>query len=115
MPPNTADTLEKSSPEQQLSLLSFWSPRQNIDVSVWLRYTSEIEFSNPLSTLLGSPPLDSYLTLDTRLAWRPAKDLELSLVGKNLLDDRHPEAEAEVWVTRGEVPRSVQLELNYAF
>ena len=37
---------------------------------------------------LGIP---AYVSLDLRLAWEPRKNLELSLVGQNLLDDRHPE------------------------
>jgi iron complex outermembrane receptor protein len=35
--------------------------------------------------------IDSYVTLDTRLAWKPRRDLELSLVGQNLVADRHQE------------------------
>lgn len=36
----------------------------------------------------GVPP---YFSADARLAWHPRSDLELSLVGQNLLDSHHPE------------------------
>ena len=35
--------------------------------------------------------IPAYVSLDLRLAWEPRKNIELSLVGQNLLDDRHPE------------------------
>jgi iron complex outermembrane receptor protein len=32
-----------------------------------------------------------YITMDVRLAWTPRENLELALVGRNLLDRYHPE------------------------
>lgn len=32
-----------------------------------------------------------YARLDVRVGWRPIKSLDISLIGQNLLDDRHPE------------------------
>ena len=39
----------------------------------------------------GLAHIQAYTTLDVRYAWRPIEGLELSLVGQNLLDARHPE------------------------
>jgi len=33
----------------------------------------------------------SYVELDARLSWMPLKNLELSVVGQNLLHRQHPE------------------------
>ena len=35
--------------------------------------------------------INSYVELDVRLGWRPTKNLELAIVGQNLLDNQHPE------------------------
>lgn len=35
--------------------------------------------------------IPSYYSLDVRLAWKLKPNLELSLVGQNLLDENHPE------------------------
>jgi iron complex outermembrane recepter protein len=56
---------------------------------------------------LPAPHIPSYLTLDLRLAWSPRKDLEIAIVGRDLLDNRHPEfAPTFVGTQRTEVERS---------
>ena len=35
--------------------------------------------------------MDGYAELDARVGWEIGSQLEISLVGRNLLDDRHPE------------------------
>ncbi len=39
--------------------------------------------------------VDSYNVMDLRLAWQPAQNFELALVGRNLLDSHHFEAPAD--------------------
>jgi iron complex outermembrane receptor protein len=51
--------------------------------------------------------------MDLRLAWSPLKDLELAIVGRNLLHDSHAEF-AGATITR-EVPRSVYGTLRWSF
>jgi len=48
----------------------------------------------------------SYLELDARLAWRATGNVELSVVGQNLLHERHAEYGFPS-ATRPEVERSV--------
>lgn len=38
----------------------------------------------------------SYKTLDLRLAWKPARNVELSVVGQNLLQSHHQEFAPEL-------------------
>jgi iron complex outermembrane receptor protein len=59
---------------------------ENVSLDTWVRYVDE----------LGDFGIDSYTTLDVRLSWRITKNLELSLVGKNLTDSRHQEFISEV-------------------
>lgn len=59
---------------------------------------------------------DSYVGLDARVAWHPMEQLELFVVGRNLLEDHHAEAIANVLATeRGEVERSVYAGLTWRF
>jgi iron complex outermembrane receptor protein len=55
-------------------------------LDLWLRYVDS----------LASQAVGSYFTLDARLSWRPVDNIELSVVGQNLLDDQHPEFEPEI-------------------
>jgi len=58
----------------------------------------------------------SYVGLDARLAWRPMEQLELFVVGRNLLEDQHPESIANVLATeRGEVERSAYAGVTWRF
>jgi iron complex outermembrane receptor protein len=49
----------------------------------------------------------SYTRLDLRLGWRPIEYVELSLVGQNLTENRHPEFGNGFFSVRSQVPRSV--------
>ena len=50
------------------------------------RYVERISgFANPV------PNVPSYISLDARLAWKPREDLEVAVIGQNLLDNHHPE------------------------
>lgn len=57
----------------------------------------------------------SYPRLDLRLGWRPIEHVELSLVGQNLTEGRHPEFGNGFFSLRSQVPRSVygQVTLRY--
>jgi iron complex outermembrane recepter protein len=93
-------------PQHQLSLRSSMDLTREIDLDLWLRYVDE----------LPAFGIASYLTVDTRLAWRPAKDLELSLVGQNLLHDRQKEFSPQFVNTEpAAVGRSVYGKISWRF
>ena len=71
--------------------------------SITFRYVSEIANQN----------VPGYCELDVRLAWQPRPNLELSIVGRNLLHDRH--AEFGVPATRQEVERGVYGKVTWHF
>ncbi|HWK73927.1 MAG TPA: TonB-dependent receptor [Povalibacter sp.] len=52
---------------------------------------------------LPDPHVPAYVSLDLRLAWNPTEHLELSLVGQNLLDERHAE-----FVPASPAPRAIE-------
>ena len=57
--------------------------------------------------------IDSYSELDLRLAWQASEQLELSLVGQNLLHDHHLEFGTPA--TRGEIERGVYGKAAWRF
>jgi iron complex outermembrane receptor protein len=69
------------------------------DPSYWwkLRASLDLTAQHELDVLVRrygarpSPQVPAYTSLDARLGWRAAKDVELSLALQNLLDRRHPE------------------------
>jgi len=63
--------------------------RSILDLPWHLQFDASAFFVDRLPKL--EPAVPSYLRLDIRLGWRPTKTFDLSLVGQNLLDNRHPE------------------------
>jgi iron complex outermembrane receptor protein len=65
---------------------------------------------------LPAPTIGSYVTLDARLAWTPCRNLELALVGQNLLDDSHPEfASEKLDAAVMEIERGVYGKITWQF
>ncbi len=103
-----------AAPRHKLSLRSSFDVRPNIDLDIWFRYVGKTEvYNHTISSEAIS--IDAYPNLDIRLAWRPAKSLELSLVGQNLLDNRHLEYIQELFTLPTEVQRGVYGQLEWKF
>jgi serine phosphatase RsbU (regulator of sigma subunit) len=62
---------------------------------------------------LRNHPIPSYTRLDLGLLWHASGQLEVSLCGHNLSEERHAEAVSFSSSFRGEVPRSAQLRLTW--
>lgn len=106
-------SIYSSGHRQQFSLFASWSPRQDLELDFWWRYV-DIQETNLMSAI-GLGEVDPYASLDLRLGWRPRKDLELSLVGRNLLEGRHLEVVQEAFGFPVEVERSVYGQLKWSF
>jgi iron complex outermembrane receptor protein len=98
---------------QQISLLASWNARDNVDVDVWWRYVAANEIS--LVSYSGRIESSSYPELGVRLGWRPRKDVELSVVGNNLLGAHHLEFVSEAFAFPVEVERSVYGQVKWKF
>jgi iron complex outermembrane receptor protein len=101
---------ETADPQQQFSLRSSMDLPENIDFDTTLRWVDTLHNNN--GATVGTVP--SYFELDARLAWRPVKKLELSVVGQNLLHDHHPEFGFPS-ATREEIARSVYGKVSWEF
>jgi iron complex outermembrane receptor protein len=95
------------------SLRLAWNPRPDTDVDLWLRYNDGLP---EVTAGIGAPAIPRYTELDMRVAWRPARGLELSIVGRNLLNDRHEEFPSELLdVPLMQIERSVFGQINWKF
>lgn len=100
-------------PQHSFSLRSSLDLRDDIEFDLWLRYADQLA---PGSFPTGVTPIPAYLTLDARLAWQATPMLELSLVGRNLLDPQHPEFANTFYVPyQSEVERSVYVKASLRF
>jgi iron complex outermembrane receptor protein len=62
---------------------------------------------------LDSNGIPAYASIDARLAWRPRRNLELSITGQNLLEAEHQEF--RFLATRWAVPRTVYGRVTWDF
>jgi iron complex outermembrane receptor protein len=104
-------------PEHQASLRSNLSVTRDIDFDIWVRYAGAISDSSisiPGNSFSSAIP--SHFTLDARIAWRPCKNLELSIVGQNLVGSAHREFNPTFMSTQAtQVSRSVFGKLVWSF
>lgn len=102
----TEQGIEGSNPHHQLTLSSSIDFPHDVTLDWAVRYVDQ----------LPARMIDSYVVMDVRLAWRPIKNLELSIVGQNLLDDRHPESAPSFIATQPtEVQHSVYGKITWRF
>ncbi len=70
---------EGEAPQNQFSLQSRMDLPKDMEFDATVRYVDALPD-------LG---IDSYVTMDLRWAWMPRDDLEIAVVGRNLLEDEH--------------------------
>lgn len=101
---------ETADPEQQFALRSSVNLPNNIELDTDLRWVGE-RIINDAGVATTVP---EFWAMDLRLGWRPTKHLQLSLVGRDLLDRRHPEY-AVPDPTRVEIERSFYGKVAWNF
>lgn len=95
--------LEGNDPNNIFVLRSMWDLPAGFELDATFRYVGA----------LPRPQTPAYSTVDLRLGWQASPNVELALVGRNLLDDKHPEFRGTT-VTR-EIGRSVYFMLTCRF
>ncbi|MGR9052449.1 MAG: TonB-dependent receptor domain-containing protein, partial [Gammaproteobacteria bacterium] len=97
---------EGASPQHMVSLQPGFNLLDDWHWDLWLRYTDELD----------SRAIPAYFTLDSRLAWQPIEDVELSLVGQNLLEQSHREYVAtQVNIPATRIERAVYGQVRWRF
>jgi iron complex outermembrane receptor protein len=99
----SAGSNESHSPDRQFSLHSSVDLPLDLRLDGGLRYVGKI----------ANQQLPAYTELDARLTWSPTDQLDLSLVGQNLLHSRHAEFGAPT--TRREIERGLQGAVEWRY
>ncbi len=98
--------LEGTTPENQFFIRSLFDLPHNIEFDTAFRYVDH----------LSEGDIPSYFELDVRASWRPYKNLEISVVGQNLLDSQHQEFLGNLFgPPRIEIERSVYGKATVSF
>lgn len=90
---------QDSNPRHLFSVRSYLDVTPNIDFDLWFRFVSR----------LPERDIDGYTVMDARVGWQYNPDLELSLVGQNLLESGHSEFSSL------EVERSIYVKIDWKF
>jgi len=102
----TPDNPDGESPRHQFYLRSSLDLPKHFEHDLVLRYVGRLQSLN----------IPSYYSLDTRIGWRPVKNLELSFSAQNLLNHQHLEFIPELVNTLPtEVRRTFSGALTYRF
>jgi len=104
-------TVEGTTPKHQFSIRSSMDLNRDLSLDFWVRYVDKLS-----ATSFADPPvIPAYSSVNARLAWRPKDNVELSIVGLNLLNDHHLEFAGENIVTLTEVERSIFAQVRWEF
>jgi len=104
---------EGSSPAHQLHARTSFDLPYGFELDLLGFWVDELDFS-----ALGQPNhFPAHLRLDTRLGWRPLPELELAVVGQDLLDARHAEFTntSRGRVLQTEVQRGIHAKATWTF
>ncbi len=105
---STEQLAENSSPHHQASLWSRINLPWNMEFDSDLRYVGDVKVSGR--------PIDDYFSFNARLGWKPTPNWDISLVGRDLFDNHHPEFLSTFLGTQStEVQRSVFLKTTWQF
>jgi iron complex outermembrane receptor protein len=100
--PARLDGIEGANPEHQAFVRVSLSPSDRFAFDAHLRYADA----------LPAQAVGSYAVADVRFVYRISEAMQLSIVGRNLLDDHHAEQRD---ANTSEVEDSLHLRLRYAF
>lgn len=84
-----ASVTEDADPRHKIELRSSSDITDNIRLDLWLRFVDEIR----------SYAIPEYTALDATIGWKITPTMEISLTGRDLLDESHPEYPGEILQT----------------
>ncbi len=112
--PDILDLVASESPTNQLSLMANWQLTDTLAFDFWGRYVDKVCALYLRSTDYAYQ-VDDYFTVDLQVTYNPFQDLELALVGQNLLEKNHEESVQEFYILPATVARSVYMKATYRF
>ncbi len=101
-----ASDLYQQSPRHKVNLRSQMDLDNDVELDLWVRHVSDIP----------AQQINAYINMDARIGWKPNPDVELSLIGQNLLDDQQSESR-QTFVTgpQADVERSFHVKASWSF
>jgi len=102
--PVTGNIKTEDEPNHHFNVRSYLDLPHNFELDLLLYYQSRYDARN----------VDEYVRLDVRLGWKPIPEVELSVIGQNLLDSQHPEF-GDQFSFRTETERSVYAKATLRF
>jgi len=102
-PASDARTLELNAPTHSVVLRSGYDFTHRVSLDADLRYVDKVD------------RIAAYVTADIRVSFRPIPNLELALVGQNLLEDHHSEQASLIGAPTTEVPRGFYGTIKWRF
>lgn len=103
-------------PTNQFSLRANWKVTDKLVLDVWGRYVDDAAC---MHVKTYSAPyyytIEDYFTADVQITYSPSENLDVSLVGQNLIEESHEEYVQEFWSKATEVERGVYLKTTYRF
>lgn len=96
---------EGESPHHQFSIRSSMDILDDVHLDATVRYVDN----------LPNQKIASYTEMDINLAWMPIRNLELSVVGQNLLDSQHGEFTSSAFSIPMEVQRGFYGKVSFSY
>lgn len=93
------------------------TPLHQFQVRSHLNLPQNFEFDSALYWVdaVSNQGVSAYTRVDVRLGWQPTDNVELSIVGQNLAEGRHPEFGSGFFSTRSQVPRSMYGKITFRY
>ncbi|HEY0962608.1 MAG TPA: TonB-dependent receptor [Pseudomonadales bacterium] len=107
--PGGGDTVGTDNPTLHNDPDYQWTLRSSVD----LRHNLTLDLDLRRVAALTVEPVPAYSELNARIAWQPRPDLELALIGRNLLDNDH--AEYGDFASRSRIDRSAMLGVRWLY
>jgi len=102
---STFEVKEGDTAKNRFNIRSYWNITPKIELDNSLYFVGNVTNNG----------IEPYVRFDTRLGWKPTKNIEASIVGQNLFDNKHPEKAVFIGATVNEIPRSVYGKLTFRF
>jgi iron complex outermembrane receptor protein len=93
------------------------NPHEQFNLRSMMDLPHNLEFDTALYAVnrLTNQQVPGYTRVDARLGWRPSRAIDVSLVGQNLLDRRHPEFGSVPFTLATQVERSYYGKIGWKF
>lgn len=107
--------VENSSPQNQVSLRSTIDFAKNWKLNLWLRYIDDIVVINSENVLGGVFGIDDYFIFNANVTWAVTKNIEFTLAGQNLLEDRQLQYASEYTTPPTAIERGFYGKVTWRF